>query len=61
MLVTNTSSSSHNVFKRFLNSGSLPAFSPFPTMFSKGFFFKVVKSWDGAVKVKQPILRSISV
>ena len=24
----------------------LPAFSPFPTMFSKGFFFRVVKSQD---------------
>ena len=24
----------------------LPAFSPFPTMFSKGFFFRVVKSRD---------------
>ena len=24
----------------------LPAFSPFFTMFSKGFFFRVVKSWD---------------
>ena len=23
-----------------------PAFSPFPTMFSKGFFFKVVKNQD---------------
>ena len=25
-------------------------FSPFQTMFSKGFFFKVVKSWDCMVK-----------
>ena len=24
----------------------LPAFSPFPTMFSKGFFFRVIKSRD---------------
>ena len=24
----------------------LPAFSHFPTMFSKGFFLKVIKSWD---------------
>ena len=29
----------------------LPAFSPFPTMFSKGFFFRVVKSRDFAVKI----------
>ena len=28
----------------------LPAFSPFPTMFSNGFFFKVVKSRDCVVK-----------
>ena len=28
----------------------LPAFSPFPTMISKGFFLKVVKSWDCVVK-----------
>ena len=28
----------------------LPAFSPFPTMFSKGFFFRVIKSWDCLVK-----------
>ena len=28
----------------------LPAFSPFPTMFSKGFFFKVVKIRDCVVK-----------
>ena len=30
----------------------LPAFSPFPTMFSKGFFFRVVKSRDRVVMVK---------
>ena len=28
----------------------LPAFSPFPKMFSKAFFFRVVKSWDCVVK-----------
>ena len=28
----------------------LPAFSPFPTMFSKGFFFRVVKCRDCVVK-----------
>ena len=28
-------------------------FSPFPTMFSKGFFFRVVKSWDCVVKWHQ--------
>ena len=28
----------------------LPAFSPFPTMFSKGLFPRVVKSWDCVVK-----------
>ena len=28
----------------------LPAFSPFPTMFSKAFFFRVVKSRDCVVK-----------
>ena len=28
----------------------LPAFSPFPTMFSKGFFLRVVKSQDCEVK-----------
>ena len=30
----------------------LPAFSPFPTMFSKAFFFGVVKSRDCLVKSK---------
>ena len=29
----------------------LPAFSPFPTMFSKGLFFKVVKSRDYVVEL----------
>ena len=28
----------------------LPAFYPFPTMFSKGFFVWVGKSWDCMVK-----------
>ena len=28
----------------------LPAFSPFPTMFSKAFSVKIVKSWDSLVK-----------
>ena len=28
----------------------LPAFSPFQAKFSKGFIFKVVKSWDCVVK-----------
>ena len=28
----------------------LPAFSPFPTMFSKGYFVRVVKSWDCVLK-----------
>ena len=28
----------------------LPAFSPFPTMFPKGFFLKIVNSWDCVVK-----------
>ena len=28
----------------------LPAFSPFPKMFSKGLFFRVIKSWDCVVK-----------
>ena len=28
----------------------LPAFSPFPTKFSKAFSFKAVKSWDCVVK-----------
>ena len=30
----------------------LPAFSPFPRMFSKGFLFSVFKSWDFVVRVK---------
>ena len=29
----------------------LPAFSPFPTMFSKAFFFRVFKSQDCAVEL----------
>ena len=33
----------------------LPAFSPFPTMFSKGFFFRVVKSWDYVVEFVEKI------
>ena len=28
----------------------LPAFSPFPTLFSKGFFFRVIKSGDCVIK-----------
>ena len=28
----------------------IPAFSPFPTIFSKGFFLRVVKSWDCVIK-----------
>ena len=28
----------------------LPAFSPFPTMFSKGYFLRVIKSQDCVVK-----------
>ena len=34
----------------------LPAFSPFPTMFSKGFFVRVVKSLDCVVKSFNPIV-----
>ena len=34
----------------------LPAFSPFPTMFSKGFFLRIVKSRDREVKSKHIIL-----
>ena len=34
----------------------LPVFSPFPTMFSKGFFHRVVKSWDCVVE-SQSILQ----
>ena len=30
----------------------LPAFSPFPTLFSKGFLFRVNKSWDCVIKSK---------
>ena len=29
---------------------SLRAISPFPTMLSKGFFHRVIKSWDCVVK-----------
>ena len=38
----------------------LPAFSPFPTMFSKGFFPRVIKSWDcevTRVKKQQTIMQ----
>ena len=28
----------------------LPALSPFPAMFSKGFFFRVIESWDCVIK-----------
>ena len=34
-----------NIVEKGENAG-LPAFSPFPTMFSRAFFFKVVKSRD---------------
>ena len=34
----------------------LPAFSPFPTMFSKAFFSRGVKSWDCAVKSETNLL-----
>ena len=33
--------------------GGLPAFSPFPAMFSKVFFYRVVKSQDSVIKVSQ--------
>ena len=40
----------------------LPTFSPFPTVFSKGFYFKVIKGRDCVVKIlpfpKQQILDS---
>ena len=44
-----------SVFERGGNTGKrreccLPAFSPFPTVFSKAFFCRVVKSWDCVVK-----------
>ena len=38
-----------NIVGKGENAG-LPAFSPFPTMFSKGFFLHVVKSRDCVVK-----------
>ena len=34
-------------------NADLPAFSLFPTMFSKGFFLRVVKSWYCVVKSKE--------
>ena len=34
------------------NAG-LPAFSPFPTMFSKGYFHRAIKSRDCVVKVNE--------
>ena len=33
----------------------LPAFSPFPTMFSKGFLYRVIKSWVCVVNSKLPL------
>ena len=44
-----------SVFDRIENivgKGENAAFSPFPTMFSKGFLFGIVKSWDCEVIVK---------
>ena len=38
-----------NIAGKGENAG-VSAFSPFPTMFSKAFFFRVVKSWDCVVK-----------
>ena len=38
-----------NTVEKAENAG-LPAFSPFPTMFSKGFLLRVVKSQDCGVK-----------
>ena len=38
------------VLGRVENIVWLPAFSPFPTIFSKGFFYRVVKSQDCLVK-----------
>ena len=32
------------------NAG-IPAFSPFPIMFSKAFFFTIVETWDCEVNV----------
>ena len=32
------------------NGENVPAFYPFPIIFSKGFFFKVVKSCDGVIE-----------
>ena len=36
--------------KALLEKQKMTALSPFPTMFSKVFFFRVVKSQDGVVK-----------
>ena len=38
-----------NIVGKEENAG-LPAFSSFPTMFSKSFFLRVVRSWDCVVK-----------
>ena len=38
----------------------LPAFSLFPTMFSKGFFQRVVKSQDSMVKTFSPFMQGMS-
>ena len=36
--------------ENIVGKGENAAFSPFTTIFSKGFFLKVVNSWDCAVK-----------
>ena len=37
----------------------LPAFSPFPIIFSKGSFFRIVKSWDYVAELKQARLQFV--
>ena len=42
-----------NIVEKGENTGYqcwLPAFSPFPTMFSKGLLYRAVKSWGCDVK-----------
>ena len=56
MLVTSIFSFSRSVFKRLDIQCWLPAFSPFPAVFSKGLIFRVVKSCGCVVELSDELL-----
>ena len=49
-MMTSVFNIAENIVRKGENAGENAAFSPFPTVFSKGFFLRVVKSRDCVVK-----------